>query len=38
MQKTLELYNIPPDDLNPDGSMKTIKDKDRILRSKQKKN
>ncbi|WP_294495927.1 penicillin-binding transpeptidase domain-containing protein [uncultured Ruminobacter sp.] len=40
MQKTLELYNIPPDDLNPDGSMKTIKDKDRerYLKNKQAKN
>lgn len=34
MGKVLELYKIPPDDLNPDGTMKTIKDKDRYLRMK----
>ncbi len=29
MGRVLELYNVPPDDLNPDGSMKTLRDKDR---------
>ena len=34
MGKVLELYKIPPDDLNPDGTMKTIRDKDRYLMMK----
>lgn len=31
MQRTLQLYNIPPDDLNPDGTVRTIEQKKKEL-------
>jgi hypothetical protein len=27
MERALQLYNVPPDDLKPDGSIMTLKDK-----------
>ena len=34
MKRTLELYNIPPDDLNPDGTLKTPAQKKKEISSK----
>ncbi len=34
MQRALVLYGVKPDDLNPDGTIKTVADKMRIIRNK----